>query len=94
MLTRIDGIFERTYLLYAAAAALTTATTRQGGPKFGRGHLRQLSVCIAGEEHDELLWVVTPVHEEGEKTAVLAADVTGQALQLSLAIFPGVAVLM
>jgi hypothetical protein len=40
------------------------------------------------------MWVVTPVHEEGEKTAVLAADVTGQALQLSLVIFPGGAVLV
>ena len=44
-----------------------------------------MSVCIApaGEERDELLWGVTPVHEEGEKTAVLATDVTGQALQFS-----------
>jgi len=75
---------------------LTPAATQQGGPKFGRVHLRHLSVCIApaGEERDELMWVVTPVHEEGEKTAVLAADVTGQALQLSLVIFPGGAVLV
>jgi len=56
-------------LLYAAAAVLTTAATRQGGPKFGSEHLRHLSVCIAtaGEERDELLRGVTPVHEEGEK---------------------------
>ena len=69
---------------------MTTAATRQGGPKFGRENLRHLSVCIAtsGEERDELLWVVTPVHEESEKTAVLAIDVDGQALQLSLVIFP------
>jgi len=45
-----------------------------------------------GEEGDELLWGVTPVHVEGEKTAVLAVEVVGQALQLSLVIFPGGAV--
>jgi hypothetical protein len=73
---------------------LTAATTRQGGPKFRRKHLRHLSVCIAptGEESDELLWGVTPAHVESEKTAVLAAEVTGQALQLSLVIVPGGAV--
>jgi hypothetical protein len=73
---------------------LTPAATRQGGPKFGREHLRHLSVCIAtaGEERDELLRGVTPVHEEGEKTALLATDVAGQALQLSLVIFPSGAV--
>jgi hypothetical protein len=37
---------------------------------------------------------VTPVIVEGEKTAVLATDVTGQALQLSLGIVPGGAVVM
>ena len=81
-----DGIFESTDLLYAPAAALTPATMRMGGPKFGREHLRHLSVCIAtaGEECDELLRGVTPVHEEGGKTAVLATDVAGEALQLSL----------
>jgi len=46
------------------------------------------------EERDEFLRGVTPVHVEGEKTAVLAADVTGQALQLSLVIVPGAAVAM
>jgi len=73
---------------------LTPAATRQGGPKFGREHLRHLSVCIAtaGEERDELLRGVTPVLEEGEKTAVLATDVAGQALQLYLVIFPSGAV--
>jgi hypothetical protein len=39
-----------------------------------------------------LLRGVTPVHEEGEKTPVLATDVAGQALQLSLVIFPSGAV--
>jgi hypothetical protein len=73
---------------------LTPAATRQGGPKFGREQLRHLSVCIAtaGEERDELLRGVNPVHEDGEKSAVLATDVTGQVLQLSLVIFPGGAV--
>jgi hypothetical protein len=95
-LTRNDGIFESTQLLYTAAAALTPGATRQGGPKFGREHLRHLSVCIApaGEERYELLWGLTPVHEEGEKTAVLATAVTGQAMHLSLVIFPGGAVLV
>jgi hypothetical protein len=53
-------------------------------------------VCIGptGEERDELLRGVTPVHVEGEKTAVLAADVTGDALQLYLVIFPNRAVFM
>jgi hypothetical protein len=41
-----------------------------------------------------LLRGVTPVHVEGEKAAVLAADVTGQNLQLSLVIVPGGAVVM
>ena len=91
--TRNDGIFESTYLLYAAAA-LTPATTRQGGPKFGREHLLHLSICNAptGEECDELLRGVNPVRVEGEKTAVLATDVTGQALLLSFVIDPGRAV--
>jgi len=72
-----DGIFESTYLLYAAEAALTPAATRQDGSKFRRDHLLHLSVCIAptGEERDELLWCVNPVHVEGEKTAVLDAEV-------------------
>jgi hypothetical protein len=75
-------------------AALTPAATRQGGSKFGREHLLHDSVCIAptGEERDELLWGVTPVHVEGEKTAVLDTEVTDQALKLSLVIFPGRAV--
>ena len=75
---------------------MTPAATRQGVPKFEREHLGHLSVCNApaGELRDELLWGVTPVHEECEKTAVLATDVTGKAVQLSLVIFPGGAVLM
>jgi len=54
-----DGIFESTYLLYAAEAALTPATTRQGGPKCGRENLLNLSVCTAptSEEREELLGV-------------------------------------
>ena len=65
-----------------------------GGPKFGGEHLCHLSVCIAptGQESDELLWGVTPVLVEGEKTAVLTVGVTGKTLQLSLIIFPGGAV--
>jgi hypothetical protein len=54
-----DGIFESTYLLYAAAAALTPATTRQGGPKFERENLLNLSVINAptSEEVDKMLGV-------------------------------------
>jgi hypothetical protein len=37
-----DVIFESTYLLYAAAAALTPAATRQGGLKISRQHLLHL----------------------------------------------------
>jgi len=75
---------------------LTPATTRQGGSKFGREHQLHLLVCIAptGEERDELLKGVTPVHVVGENTAVLASDVTVQALHLSLVIVPGGAVVM
>jgi hypothetical protein len=53
-------------------------------------------VCIApaGEERDEMLRGVNPVLIEGEKTAVLAAEFTGQVLQFSLVVFPGGAVLM
>jgi hypothetical protein len=69
---------------------LTQEASRQRGPKFGREHPRHLSVCIAtaDEERDELLRGVIPFHKEGEKTAVLATDFTGQALKLSLVIFP------
>ena len=69
---------------------MTPAATRQSGPKFRREHLRYILVCIAtaSEVRDELQSRVTPVHEETEKTAVLTTDVAGQALQLSLVIFP------
>ena len=43
---------------------------------------------------DELLRGVTPVHVECEKTVVLAALVTGLALQLSLVITPDVAIVI
>ena len=53
-----------------------------------------MSVCIAtaGQERDEFLRGVNPVHVEGETPAVLATDIAGQALQLSLVIFPSGAV--
>jgi len=61
--------FSKVPTFYMQLVALTPATTRQGGPKFGR-ELLHLSVCIAptGEER-ELLERVTPIHVEGEKTA-------------------------
>ena len=75
---------------------MTRAAKRQGDLKFRREHLLHLSVCIAPtcEERDELLRGVTPVHVEGVKALVRAADVTGQNLQLSLVIVPGGAVVM
>ena len=77
-------IFENTHILYAAAAALTPATMQQGGPKVGREHLLHLSDSIAPTGEDWWIAVgVTHVHVEGEKTAVLAKDATGQALLLS-----------
>jgi len=39
-----------------------------------------------------LLGGITPVYVEGEKTVVLATDVTGHALQQSIVIVPGLAV--
>ena len=67
---------------------------REGGPKFDPEYLLHLSVFIApsGEERGELMRGVTPVHLEGEKTAVLMKDVTGRALNLSLVIVPNLAV--
>jgi hypothetical protein len=69
---------------------LPLGATRQGGPTFGREHLRHLSVLIAtvGEEPDELLLGVTPVHEEGKKATVLATDAAVQTQHLSLVILP------
>ena len=51
--------FRKFLHLFATAAALTPAATRQGGIKFGREHLLLLSVFTAstGEERDELLGV-------------------------------------
>ena len=61
------------------------------GPEFGLEHPLHLDVCgfNLAEESDELQGSVTPIHVEGKQTAVLAADVTNQALQLSLVIVPG-----
>ena len=73
---------------------MTPDATQQGVTKFGREHQRHLSVCIAtaGEELDELLRGKIPFHKEGEKTAELATEFAGQALHLSLVIFPSGAV--
>jgi hypothetical protein len=73
---------------------MTPTAKRHGAPKFGCEHLLRLSVCNAptGDELDDLPRVVNPFHVEGEKAAVLATDVTGQDLQLSLFIRPSGAV--
>jgi len=70
---------------------LTPAATWHFGPKFGREHPLLLPVCgiTSAEERYELLWSIAPIHVEGEQTAVLAADVTSQALQLALFMVPG-----
>jgi len=36
-----------------------------------------------------MLWIVAPIHVQGEQTAVLATDVTSQAMQLSPVTVPG-----
>ena len=58
----MTGFFETTYILYAAAAPLTPAATRQVGPDFVRYHPLNLSVCVArtSEERDEIPGDVTP----------------------------------
>jgi len=39
-----------------------------------------MPVCFISEERHKLLGSVAPIHVEGEQTAVLATDVTSQAL--------------
>jgi len=64
----MTGFLKRIYPLYAAAAGLTPAATRQFGPEFGNEHPLDLSVLVAPniEERNELLGYVTPIHVEGE----------------------------
>jgi len=73
---------------------LTPAATWHFGPEFGREHLIHQLVCgvTCAEERYKMLWIVTPILVEGEQIAVLAANITSQALQLSLLSFPGRAV--
>ena len=51
-----------------------------------------MPVCLCSEERHKLLGIVAPVHVQGEQTAVLAADLTCQALQLSFVKISGRAV--
>jgi len=69
---------------------LTPAATWHFGPEFGREHLLHLPVCdvTCAEERYKFLWSVAPIHVEGKHIAVFAADVTSQALQLSVTV-PG-----
>ena len=71
---------------------MTPAATWHFGPEFGREHLLHLPVCCISEELHKLLGSVAPIHVEGEQTAVLATDVTSQALQGSLVVVPDRAV--
>ena len=70
---------------------MTPAATWHFVPEFGREHLLHLPVCgvSCAEERYKFLWSVAPTHVEGKQTAVLAADVTSQALQLSSVMIPG-----
>jgi len=73
---------------------LIPTATWHFGPEFGLEHHLHLAVCGSNlaEESDEVLGIVTPIHVEGKHTAVLAADVTSEALQLSPVTVPGLAV--
>jgi len=63
------------------------------GPELSREHPLHLGVSGSNlAEESELLVSVAPIHAEGKQTAVLAADVTSQALQLSPVTTPGRAV--
>jgi len=64
---------------------MTPAATRYFGPEFGRQHLLHLPVCAVtrDEERYKMLGRVAPIHVESKRTAVRAADVATQALQLS-----------
>jgi len=70
---------------------LTPASTWHFGPEFGREHLQMPVYCIAEERH-KLQGSVAPIHVESEQTAVLAANVTSQALHGSLVTVSGRAV--
>ena len=85
---------QNTYLLGAAAAALTSDATRQFGPEFGRERPLHLPVCgiSCDKERCGLLGSVAPIHVEGELLAVLDAEVASQALQFSPVIVSGRAV--
>jgi len=63
---------------------LTPGATGHFGPEFRREHPLHLPVCgiIPAEESHKLLGNIDPIHVEGEQTAVLAADITSQALQV------------
>jgi len=69
---------------------LYPAATRHFGTEFGCENPVHLQVCVTRvEERYELLGSVAPIHVEGEQTALLAADVACQALQLFPFILPG-----
>ena len=68
---------------------LTQGATRHFGHEFGRERHLHLSVRVEGvEEHYDLFGSEAPFHVQGEETAVLAADVARQALQLSPVMVP------
>jgi len=62
------GISKNTYLLWAAAAALTPTATWHFGPEFGLEDPLHLTFCGSNlaEESNKLLGRVDPIHVEGE----------------------------
>jgi len=70
---------------------LTPAATRHCGPEFGCVHPLHLPICGFSRVEGRYEWleIVAPIAVEGEHTAVLAADVASQALQVSFLMLPG-----
>jgi len=80
--TRNEGVFEKYPLLNADTEALNSAATRQVRPKFGRAHLRHFwSAQSLPAKSAIISWGCNRFHVEGGKTAVIATDVGGKALQ-------------
>ena len=65
---------------------------RHFGPEFFREYLLHLPGCCNAERRHKLLGSLAPIRVEGEQKAVLATDVTSQALQGSLSMVPGLAI--
>ena len=72
-----------------SCGSIDPTAPRNFGPEFGCKHPLHLPVCIARvEERQEWRGSVASIPVEGEQTAVFAADVASQALQLSPVVVP------